>query len=60
MFARDGDVQEINVSVSTEHERLMPVKLFMDAQSKIVAALLPEGFQRTTEIKELATVGKEP
>ncbi len=59
MFARDGDVQEINVSVSTEHERLMPVKLFMDAQSKIVAALLPEGFQRTTDSKELATAGKE-
>ena len=60
MFARDGEVQEINLSVSTEHERLMPVELFMDAQAKIVTALLPEGFQRTTEIKELATVGKEP
>ena len=60
MFARDREVQEINLSVSTEHERLMPVELFMDAQPKIVSALLPEGLQRTTDSKELATAGKEP
>lgn len=60
MFLRGGDVQEINLSLSTEHERLMPVELFMNAQSKIVTALLPEGLHRTTENKELATAGKEP
>lgn len=60
MFARDGDVQEINLSVSTEHERLMPVELFMDAQSKIIAALLPEGLRRATESNELATAGEGP
>ncbi|QTD46529.1 hypothetical protein [Ottowia testudinis] len=59
MFPRGGDAQEINLSVSTEHERLMPVELFMDAQAKIVAALLPEGFQRTIQSKELAMAGKE-
>lgn len=47
MFLRGGDVQEINLSLSTEHERLMPVELFMNAQSKIVTALLPEGLHRT-------------
>ena len=51
MFARDGEAQEINLSVSTKHERLMPVELFMDAQSKIVAALLPEGLRRATARK---------
>ena len=54
-----GGVEEVSVSISANHPRLLPAELLAEGQARIALLLLPEGFQPTSGHKDVPPPDKD-